>query len=78
MQQYLIYLVWFVICSKRVSKRAVVSNDEVLAMQCYLRNILNIEEKRLAVGDVLKVPLSDEYAEVLNIQGKNAWPVCKN
>ena len=51
-------------------KRAVVSNQDVLAMQCYLGNTLNGDKKDVAVGDVVKVPMFEEDAEVVSIQGK--------
>ena len=51
-------------------KRATISNEEVLAMKCYLDNTLNTEEKGLSIGDLVKVPLLDQEANVLSVQGK--------
>ncbi len=51
-------------------KRATISNEEVLAMQCYLDSTFNTDKKGIAVGDVIKVPMLDQNAEVVNIQGK--------
>ena len=51
-------------------KRANVSNEEVLAMQCYLENSFEPGAKELKVGDTVKVPLLGEQATLLSIKGK--------
>ena len=38
-------------------KRAEVSNTEVIAMQCYQNNTLQIDKNELKIGDTVKVPL---------------------
>ena len=38
-------------------KRAVVSNAEVVAMQCYQKNTLQINENELKIWDTVKVPM---------------------
>ena len=52
-------------------KRAVVSNAEVVAMQCYQNNTLQINEKELKIVDTVKVPLLDQEAILLSHKGKN-------
>ena len=52
-------------------KRAVVSNAEVIAMQCYQNNILQINDNELKIGDTVKVPLLDQEAILLSQKGKN-------
>ena len=52
-------------------KRALVSNDEVIAMQCYQNNTLQINENELKIGDTVKVPLLEEEAILLSQKGKN-------
>jgi transcription antitermination factor NusG len=52
-------------------KRASVSNEEVVAMQCYLDNKFDTEIKGLEVGDTVKVPLLKQDATLLSIKGKN-------
>jgi transcription antitermination factor NusG len=52
-------------------KRASISNDEVVAMQCYLENSYPIEIKGLEVGDTVKVPLLEQEGTLLSIKGKN-------
>ena len=51
-------------------KRASVSNEEVLAMKRYLETVVQKESKRLAVGDLVKVPLLEQEAILLDIKGK--------
>jgi transcriptional antiterminator RfaH len=51
-------------------KRASVSNEEVLAMKSYLETVVQKESKRLAVGDLVKVPLLEQEAILLSIKGK--------
>jgi transcriptional antiterminator RfaH len=51
-------------------KRASVSNEEVLAMKSYLEITIKKESKRLAVGDLVKVPLLEQEAILLSIKGK--------
>jgi hypothetical protein len=52
-------------------KRAVVSNAEVVAMQCYQNNTLQIDKNELKMGDTLKVPLLEKEAILLSQKGKN-------
>ena len=52
-------------------KRAVVSNAEVVAMQCFQNNTLQINENKLKIGDTIKVPLLDQEAILLSKKGKN-------
>ena len=51
-------------------KRASVSNEEVLAMKSYLEASKVADEKCLAVGDLVEVPLLGEQATLLSIKGK--------
>ena len=51
-------------------KRASVSNEEVVAMRSYLEATKVADEKGLAVGDLVKVPLLGEQATLLSIKGK--------
>jgi hypothetical protein len=51
-------------------KRASVSNEEVLSMKSYLETVVQKESKRLAVGDLVKVPLLEQEAILLSIKGK--------
>ena len=51
-------------------KRANVSNKEVLTMKSYLEDTKMADEKGLAVGDLLEVPLLGEQATLLSIKGK--------
>jgi transcription antitermination factor NusG len=51
-------------------KRASVSNEEVLAMRSYLESMSAEDERGLAIGDVVKVPLLEQQATVLSIKGK--------
>ena len=50
--------------------RAVVSNEEVQAMQMYLENIHTLNKQGLAVGDTVQVPLLDQEAILLSVKGK--------
>jgi len=51
-------------------KRASVTNEEVMAMKSYLESTKVEDEKGLAVGDVVKVPVLEEQAVLLSIKGK--------
>ena len=51
-------------------KRASVSNEEVLAMRSYLEATAVEEEKGIAIGDIVKVPLLEQQATVLSVKGK--------
>ena len=51
-------------------KRASVSNEEVFAMRSYVEATAAEDEKGLAIGDVVKVPLLDQEATLLSIKGK--------
>jgi transcriptional antiterminator RfaH len=51
-------------------KRASVSNEEVLAMRSYVEATAAEDEKGLAIGDVVKVPLLEQQATVLSLKGK--------
>jgi len=51
-------------------KRASVSNGEVLAMKSYVEATKVADEKGLAVGDVVEVPLLEEKGTLLSIKGK--------
>ena len=50
--------------------RAVVSNEEVKAMQMYLENIHTLNKQGLAEGDTVQVPLLDQEAVLLSVKGK--------
>ena len=52
-------------------KRAVVSDAEVIAMQCYQNNTLHINQNELKIGDTVKVPLLEQEAILLSQKGKN-------
>ena len=52
-------------------KRAEVSNEEVLAMKYYLDNSYHLNNKELAIGETVKVPLLEKEATVISIKGKN-------
>ena len=52
-------------------KRAVVSNAEVVAMQCYQNNTLQIDKNELKIGYTVKVPLLEQEAILLYQEGKN-------
>ena len=52
-------------------KRAVVSNAEVVAMQCYQKNTLQINENELKIGDTVKVPMLEQEAILLSKKGRN-------
>jgi transcriptional antiterminator RfaH len=51
-------------------KRASVLNEEVLAMKGYLETVVAQESKTVAVGDLVKVPLLEQEAVLLSVQGK--------
>ena len=52
-------------------KRAVVSNAEIVAMQCYQNNTLQIDKNELNIGDTVNVPLLEQEAILLSKKGKN-------
>ena len=52
-------------------KLAIVSNAEVVAMQCYQNNKLQINKNELKIGDTVKVPLLEQEAILLSQKGKN-------
>jgi transcription antitermination factor NusG len=53
-------------------KRARVSNDEVLAMKHYIENTYQLtDEKKLEVGEKVKIPFLDQEAELISVKGKN-------
>ncbi len=52
-------------------KRALVSNDEVIAMQCYENNTLQVNENELKIEDTVNVPLLEQEAILLSKKGKN-------
>ena len=52
-------------------RRAVVSNAEIVAMQCYQNNTLQIDKNALKIGDTVKVPLLDQEAILISQKGKN-------
>ena len=53
-------------------KRASVSNDEVLAMKHYVENTYQLtDEKKLEVGEKVKIPFLDQEAEIISVKGKN-------
>ena len=52
-------------------KRAIVSNEEVLAMQHYLELSYSQKQHEVAIGDTLRVPLLEEEAILLSKKGKN-------
>ena len=52
-------------------KRAEVSNEEVVAMQSFVENMLTVQESKLVVGATVQVPLLDQEAQLLSVKGKN-------
>ena len=50
--------------------RAVVSNEEVQAMQMYLENIHTLNKQGLVEGDTVQVPMLDQEAVLLSVKGK--------
>jgi transcriptional antiterminator RfaH len=50
--------------------RASVSNEEVLAMRSYVEATAAEDEKGIAIGDIVKVPLLEQQATVLSLKGK--------
>lgn len=50
--------------------RAVVSNEEVQAMQMYLENIHTLNKQGLVEGDTVQVPMLDQEAILLSVKGK--------
>ena len=53
------------------TKRAEVSNKEVLAMQYYLEHSYCQRQQEVAIGDTLRVPLLEEEGILLSKKGKN-------
>ena len=51
-------------------KRASVSNEEVLAMRSYVEATAAEDEKGIAIGDIVKVPLLEQQATVFSLKGK--------
>jgi transcriptional antiterminator RfaH len=51
-------------------KRASVSNEEVLAMRSYVEATAAEDEKGIAIGDIVKVPLLEQQATILSLKGK--------
>ena len=52
-------------------KRAIVSNEQVVAMQYYLEHSYYQKQQEVAIGDTLQVPLLEEEAILLSKKGKN-------
>jgi len=52
-------------------KRAIVSNEEVVAMQYYLEHSYCQKQQEVAIGDTLRVPLLEQEAILLSKKGKN-------
>jgi len=52
-------------------KRAIVSNEQVVAMQYYLEHSYCQKQQEVAIGDTLQVPLLEEEAILLSQKGKN-------
>ena len=52
-------------------KRAIVSNEQVLAMQHYLEHSYYQKQQEVAIGDTLRVPLLEQDAILLSKKGKN-------
>ena len=52
-------------------KRAVVSNEEVLAMQAYVENPFSVQENKWVVGDTVQVPVLNQEAQLLSVKGKH-------
>lgn len=52
-------------------KRAIVSNEEVVAMQYYLEHSYFQKQQEVAIGDTLRVPLLEQEAILLSKKGKN-------
>ena len=52
-------------------KRAIVFNEEVVAMQYYLEHSYCQKQQEVAIGDTLQVPLLEEEAILLSKKGKN-------
>ena len=52
-------------------KRAIVSNEEVVAMQYYLEHSYSQKQQEVAIGDTLRVPLLEQEAILLSKKGKN-------
>tara|TARA_R110001592_G_scaffold351947_1_gene649419 strand:+ start:1927 stop:2391 length:465 start_codon:yes stop_codon:yes gene_type:complete len=51
-------------------KRANVSDEEVLAMQSYLKKIYPSDSKEFKVGDMVKIPLLEQEGKLLSVKGK--------
>jgi len=53
-------------------ERAIVKNDEVLAMKHYIANTYQLtDEKKMEVGGKVKVPFLDKEADIISVKGKN-------
>ena len=52
-------------------KRAIVSNEQVVAMQYYLEHSYYQKQQEVAIGDTLRVPLLEQDAILLSKKGKN-------
>jgi len=53
-------------------KRAIVKNDEVLAMKYYIANTHQLTDKKLkVVGDKVNISFFDQEAEIISVKGKN-------
>ena len=52
-------------------KRAIVSNEQVVAMQYYLEHSYYQKQQEVAIGDTLQVPLLEEEEILLSKKGKN-------
>ena len=53
-------------------ERARVTNDEVLAMKHYIENTYQLtDEKKLEVGEKVKIPFLDQEAEIISVKGNN-------
>ena len=52
--------------------RAKVKNDEVLAMKYYIENTYQLtDEKKMEVGEKVKIPFLGQEAEIISVKGKN-------
>ena len=52
-------------------KRAIVSNEEVVAMQYYLEHSYYQKQQEVSIGDTLQVPLLEQEGILLSKKGKN-------
>ena len=52
-------------------ERAIVSNDELLAMKKYVENINSLsDEKEVLVGSIVEIPILNQDAEIISVKGK--------